>query len=248
MFGPKARRGRWALGTLLLVLCAPLEGRAQVPVSQPPTTDERQPSARQHFDRALELYRSGQYREARDELKAAAELDPHGKDLFFNLALVEEKLGDLEAAIAALQRFTELEEDATERARAQVTIDRLRGAQQASSTGAGARGPCPRPQPAARRPDPVLIGSASLAAASLVVAAVFGVKALNDDVGDERTSTSFSVAQLRERARRAEREALVADVALAVAAASAGTFVCIWLLSPAQNAPRGAGVRVGGRF
>jgi hypothetical protein len=81
-----------------------------------------------------------------------------------------------------------------------------------------------------------------------LVATVFGVKALADDVGDERTSTSLSVAQLRERARRAEREALVADVALAVAAASAGTFVCVWLLSPADAAPRGAGINIGGRF
>jgi tetratricopeptide (TPR) repeat protein len=248
MFGPKARPDRWALGTLLWVLCAPLPGHAQVPVTRPPAVDERPPSARQHFDRALELYRAGQYRQARDELKAAAELDPHGKDLFFNLALVEEKLGDLDAAIVALERFRELEGDAAERARAKVTIDRLRGARQALSLGASATAPCPEPKPAPRRPDPVLIGSASLAAASLVVAAVFGVKALNDDVGDERTSTSFSVAQLRERARRAEREALVADVALAIAAASAGTFVCVWLLSPAESAPRGAGLSVGGRF
>jgi tetratricopeptide (TPR) repeat protein len=246
MFGPKARPG--ALGTLLLALSAPLPGHAQVPVSQPPTVDERQPNARQHFDRALELYRAGRYREARNELKAAAELDPHGKDLFFNLALVEEKLGDLDAAIAALERFRELEDDVAERARAQVTIDRLRGAQQALSAGSGPSAPCPEPQPSGRGPNPVLIGSASLAAASLAVAAVFGIKALNDDVGDERTSTSFSVAQLRERARRAEREALVADVALAIAAASAGTFVCVWLLSPAESAPRGAGVSIGGRF
>jgi tetratricopeptide (TPR) repeat protein len=245
MFGPKARRGRWALGILLLALSAPLPGHAQVPVSPPPTGDAPETAARQHFDRALELYRAGKYRSARDELKAAAELDPNGKDLFFNLALVEEKLGDLPAAIAALQRFRSLEEDARERARAGVTIERLRGAQAASS-GAAASAPCPEPKPV-RGPDPVLIGSASLGAVSLVVAAVFGVKALSDDVADERTSTSLPVAKLRERARRAEREALVADVALALAAASAGTFVCVWLLSPGDPAPR-AGVSVGGRF
>ncbi len=231
------------------MLCAPLPGRAQVPVTQPePAGDAGQAGARRHFERALELYRAGKYRSARDELRLATELDPDGKDLFFNLALVEEKLGDLEAAIAALERFRGLESDGKERARAQVTIDRLRGAQRAARSSAAMGTPCPEPKAPARGPDPVLIGSASLALVSLAVATVFGVKALSDDVGDERTSTSLSVTQLRERARRAEREALVADVALAVAAASAGTFVCVWLLERRDTAPRGAALSIGGRF
>jgi tetratricopeptide (TPR) repeat protein len=246
MLGP-TRLATW-LGRFLLPFALTLPAHAQVPVTQPDSAgDGRETAAREHFDRALELYRAGQYRSARDELNAAAHLDPGGKDLFFNLALVEEKLGQLDAAIAALERFRELERDPAERQRAQTTIDRLRGAQKTARDAAATPAPCPEPA-TQRGPNPVLIGSASLAAASLVVAAVFGTKALNDDVSDERTSTSFSVAQLRERARRAEREALVADVALAVAAASAGTFVVVWLLSPSGAEPRAAGVAMGGRF
>jgi tetratricopeptide (TPR) repeat protein len=224
---------------------------AQVPAAPPEHEASagvaRELGARQHFDRALELYRAGRYASARDELAAAAELDPNGKDLFFNLALVEEKLGRLDQAIVALQRFRALEDDPGERARALGTIERLRGAQRAAP-GEARAAPCPEPAAAPAAPNAVLIGSASLAVAALAVGAVFGVKALNDDVGDQQTSSSLSVAQLRERAMRAEREALVADVAFAVAAASAGTFVCVWLLSPSQPPQRGALLSVRGRF
>jgi tetratricopeptide (TPR) repeat protein len=261
-----SRRFR-VFGTLRVLLCsalvalagaAPLTAEAQVPARAPEREGEA--SARGHFDRALELYRAGQYARARDELKAAASLDPGGKDLFFNLALVHEKLGDLEAAIAALERFRELEGDAAERERAGLTIQRLRGAQQAAAQTqppAPAAAPCPEPAPAAPSPrgsspspsaSPMLIGAAATSVVALVVGTVFGVKALSDDVGDERTSTSLSVAQLRERARRAEQEALVADVAFAVAAASATTFVCVWLLSPSEPTMRSAGLSFRGSF
>ena len=94
----------------------------------------------------------------------------------------------------------------------------------------------------------VLVGAASLAVASLVVGAIFGAKALSDDVSNARTSTTLSVAQLRQRGRRAERAALVADVAFALAAASAGTFAAVWLLSPAEPRGRAAGVTLRSYF
>jgi tetratricopeptide (TPR) repeat protein len=241
---------------LALALAAP--AAAQVPARPPEQTGAV--GARAHFDRALELYRAGQYAPARDELKAAAALDPGGKDLFFNLALVQEKLGELEQAIAALERFRELERDATERERARLTIERLRGAQQAASEQPAAAvpsapaAPCPEPPaPAAppSGPNPVLIGTAATSIVALMVGTVFGIKALSDDVADEGTSSSLPVTQLRQRARRAEQEALVADIAFAVAAASATTFVGVWLLTPTQSrarAARGAGLSWGGRF
>jgi tetratricopeptide (TPR) repeat protein len=58
----------------------------------------REIDAREHFERALELYRAGRYAEALARLESAAELDPNGKDLFFNLSLVHEKLGQLPRA------------------------------------------------------------------------------------------------------------------------------------------------------
>ncbi|RYZ02504.1 MAG: tetratricopeptide repeat protein [Myxococcales bacterium] len=229
---------------------------AQVPVGAAAGDREETETARTHFDRSLELYRAGRYTEALAQLKRAAELDPGGKDLFFNLSLVHEKLGQLPAAIAALERFRELETDPKERERARIIIERLRGAEQAGVTAPSGPAPCP-PTPAppvqATGPKPLLspvqIGAASIAVVSVVTFAVFGLKALADDVSDERTSASLSVEQLRARGRRAEREALVADVALALGVASSATFVSLWLLTPPEpSASRGAGITLRGYF
>jgi hypothetical protein len=83
---------------------------------------------------------------------------------------------------------------------------------------------------------------------SLVVGAVFGAKALSDDVGGTGTSSTLSLGQLRERGRRSAREALVADIAFAIGAASAGTFAGVWLLSPTEPARRTAGITLGSYF
>jgi tetratricopeptide (TPR) repeat protein len=223
---------------------------AQVPVSAPEAPVESGvQGARRHFDRALELYRAGRYSEALEQLERAAKLDPDGKDLFFNLALVHEKLGQLPDAIAALERFRELETDNAERERARLTIERLRGAEQAAEVPTPA--PCPElppPAPPAPAPRPVLIGAASVAVVSLVVGALFGIKALSDDVGDTSTSSALSIGQLRERGRQAAREALVADIAFAVGAASAGTVAGLWLLSPEDSARRAAGITLKSYF
>ncbi len=222
-----------------------------MPIRAPETpVESAEEGARRHFDRALDLYRSGRYAEALEQLESAAKLDPNGKDLFFNLALVHEKLGQLPAAVAALERFRELETDDVERARARVTIERLRGAEQAGQV--AGPGPCPEtlptPAPPANGPRAVLIGTASVAVMSLVVGAVFGAKALADDVADTGTSPALSVSKLRERARRAEREALVADIAFAVGAGSAGTFAGVWLLSPGDPSARAAGITLRSYF
>jgi tetratricopeptide (TPR) repeat protein len=234
-------------------LLSPAPSGAQVPVRTPEATGgEAEVGARPHFDRALELYRAGRYAEALEELKNAANLDPNGKDLFFNLALVHEKLAQLPEAIAALERFRELETDPTERERARLSIERLHGAEQAAP-GAGpvAEPASAEPLPAKPRPERphvVLLGAASVTVVSLVVGIVFGAKALSDNVGGTGTSSSMSLGQLRERGRRASREALVADVAFALGAASAGTFAGVWLLSPREPSQRAAGITLGSYF
>jgi tetratricopeptide (TPR) repeat protein len=231
---------------------------AQAPAAEAAKTESGEAGARRHFERSLELYRAGRYAEALNELEQAAKLDPNGKDLFFNLSLVHEKLGQLPEAIAALERFRELEPDRTERERARLTIERLRGAERAAATSSTARveaRPCPEPSPppptlssARQTTNAVLIGAASVAAVSFVVGSVFGVKALSDDVKNSSTSAAFPITQLRERARRAEREALIADVAFAITAASAATFVGVWLLSPKDPAARAGGLTLRGYF
>ena len=244
------------LGSCCVLWAAP--GRAQVPVTAVPgpaaaTEESGEAGARKHFDRSLELYRAGHYAQALEQLERAAKLDPDGKDLFFNLALIHEKLGQLPEAITALERFRELETDATERERARLTIERLRGAEQTSQIARPKSEPCPEAAPtpsprAGKISNPLLIGVASVAVVSLVIGAVFGGKALSDSVSDERTSPSFSVTELHARGRRAEREALVADVAFAVTAAAAGTFAGVWLLSPGDPDTRAAGITLRSYF
>jgi tetratricopeptide (TPR) repeat protein len=228
---------------------------AQVPIAGEATpTENGEAGARKHFDRSLELYRAGHYAEALEQLQQAAKLDPDGKDLFFNLALVHEKLGQLPEAIKALERFRELETDSAERERARLSIERLRGAEQAAQVAPAPSAPCaepappPVPAPSEKSHQTVLIGAASVAVVSFLVGAVFGVKALSDDVSDARTSAALSVTELHERGRRAEREALVADVAFALGAASTATFAGVWLLSPGDPSKRAAGVTLRSYF
>ncbi len=232
----------------------PRSARAQVPLAPAgPATVSAEEGARRHFERALELYRAGKYALALEQLSRAAELDPGGKDLFFNQALVHEKLGELPQAIAALERYRELETEPAERERARLTIERLRGAEAAASAAPPVRAePCPEParEPARERPSAnvALIGAGAVSVVALALGAVFGVKALARDVADARTGPTLSPQQLRERGRRAEREALVADVAFAVSAAAAGTFACVWLLAPAEPSERAAGITVRSYF
>jgi hypothetical protein len=94
----------------------------------------------------------------------------------------------------------------------------------------------------------VLLGAASVSVVALVVGTVFGAKALRGDGDDARTGPTRSPQQLREQGRRAARDALVADVAFAISAAAAGTFACVWLLSPAEPSERAAGITVRSYF
>ncbi len=163
--------------------------------------------AAEHFERALAWYRTGKYGRAVEELEAALERDPGGKDLLFNLALVQEKLGDLAGAIASLRRFQSLEKDPKELERASQTIERLKGAQAElllalPHTPAPALAPAPCPAPRVRgKFDGWVIGTGSLALASLLVGTAFGVRVLTLDSATEQS--------------RARDAAIVADIALA---------------------------------
>jgi len=163
--------------------------------------------AAEHFERALDWYRAGKYRRAVDELEAALERDPGGKDLVFNLALVQEKLGDLTGAIASLVRFQSMEKDPKELERASQTVARLRGAQAEllATVPSGpvkvvAPAPCPIPRVRGKL-DGWVIGTGSLALASLLVGTAFGVRVLTVDADADPSG--------------ARDAAIIADVALA---------------------------------
>jgi tetratricopeptide (TPR) repeat protein len=202
---------------------APAAPVSPAPASARMLTDGRASPAQaaEHFERALGWYRAGKYRRAEEELKAALERDPGGKDLMFNLALVQEKLGDLAGAVASLQRFQSMEKDPKELERASQTIERLRGAQ-AELLASVPRNPntalsaaeCPTPRVRGKL-DGWVIGTGSLALASLLVSAVFGVRALTLDGGTEQP--------------QARDAAMIADIALATGLLSgAGSFALYW--------------------
>lgn len=178
--------------------------------------------AAEHFERALAWYRAGKYRLAVEELKAALERDPGGKDLVFNLALVQEKQGDLAGAIDSLQRFQTMEKDPKELERASLAIERLRGAQ-AELLAAVPRAPAFAPASVANCPparvrgkfDAWVIGTGSFALASLLVGTVFGVRALTLDADSEES--------------RARDAAIVADIALTTGLlVGAGSVALYW--------------------
>lgn len=210
--------------------------------------------ARPYFERALALYRAGDYEAAHAQLEHAVAIDPTGKDLWFNMHLVQEKLERLDDAIDSLERVIELESDPAEQERARLTIRRLQGARARQREHAPqivkVSSPCPEAATPARRPaagDALVIGAASLSGASLVLGVIFGLKALSEDPGEARTSRELSLDALRERRRRAARDALVADVAFAVALGAGGTAVGI-LLTRSDSRQRGAVVQWSGAF
>jgi tetratricopeptide (TPR) repeat protein len=211
---------RFGVFPAAIVIFAAVHARAQSIAPPAPSGDRvltdgsRAPgeaAAHEHFERALVWYRAGKYHLAIEELDAALNRDPGGKDLVFNLALVQEKLGDLDGAIRSLQRFQSMEKDAAEIERAAQTIQRLEGAR--AELVALERG---QPVPAAARPFPRsrgkfdvwVAGMGGLSVASLLVGAVFAVRTLT--LAPNATSYDAS------RARRAHSSAVISDVALSI--------------------------------
>ena len=206
--------------TVVLLLAAHASAQGAAPAT--PTGDRtltdgaRGPgegAAHEHFERALSWYRAGKYRLAVQELDAALERDPGGKDLVFNLALVQEKLGDIDGAIRSLQRFQALEKDPAELERAAQTIERLEGARvellaQAEPSPPPAV-PCPAPRHRGRF-DGWVAATGGLAIASFLVGSVFAVRALT--LGSDSTGP---LPALQSRAGQAHDAALVADLAFA---------------------------------
>lgn len=85
--------------------------------------------ARDQYNAARAAYAAGQYRRAVSLLDAALALDPAGTNLWFNLGVVLERLGDLDRAVVAYQGYLARVDDPAERARTERIVLRLRGAQ-----------------------------------------------------------------------------------------------------------------------
>ena len=95
--GYAAARMRLGVFPATLVLLLSSQAWADGAGSGTPSTDRTvtdsssaPEQAHDHFEQALTLYRAGKYQHAAEELQAALASDPSGKDLVYNLALVQD--------------------------------------------------------------------------------------------------------------------------------------------------------------
>ncbi|WP_437594542.1 tetratricopeptide repeat protein [Sorangium sp. So ce1000] len=207
-------------------------------------------------DEAQRLYQHGEYRAAIAKLEAAVALDPEGKELIYNLAMIHERLGEIDEAERYYHRYFEMEPLPKAREEVTAVLKRLKGAKRELASAK----PPPAPAPAAsvttalpylpRLPrHPATAGGArphatwlavsgGVAAGSLVVGGVFAALAVARAPGaDARTGAGVAVADLQADASAAHRCAIAADVALLVAGLSGAAALYLYLSprAPAAN-------------
>jgi len=251
------------------------------PSSAQPAGARRPPSGREDrrkadqavklHDEARALYEAGEYRKAITKLEQAVEIDPEGKELVYNLALIHEKLGEMDPAGTYYQRYLEMETDPALRERTQKALKRIEGAKkelaqrraeearhEPTASSAPAAAPfarasiaaTPAPTPS-RRIGPGVWASGGIAVAALLVGNVFAISALVKNPGSgAHTGDGVGIDDLRADAESAHRRAVVADVSFIVAALAAGTGAVLFLTTPIES-PRGTGASrdvVGVRF
>lgn len=214
--------------------------------------------AKKHFEKAKKAYKAGAYGDAVVELNQALEYDPNGKDLAYNLGLVHEKLGNIDQAIAAFKKYTELETDEAELERAIQTLRRLEGARdELERKRKEQERPTPAPiirektrvkvvtVPAGRarkgRLDGWVYASGGVAIVAAGVGTYFGLKALSTrESANESTGPGLGVDELESRAKDAHDQAVIADIAFVTAALGAGAATVLYFArdeKPKDSAP-----------
>lgn len=122
-----------AVAAVAVVFCAARPGHAAPPEAPPvdAAAEEKQRRVEQAValhDEARALYQRGEYRAAIRKLEEAARLDPEGKELVYNLAVIHEKLAELPAAEAYYRRYRDMEKDPKAREQVDAVLRRLEGA------------------------------------------------------------------------------------------------------------------------
>ncbi|WP_437496445.1 tetratricopeptide repeat protein [Sorangium sp. So ce1099] len=260
------------LGSPGVAPAPPSRGKAPAPSAQPspPEASEKRrriERATALHDEAQGLYQNGEYRAAIAKLQAAVDLDPEGKELVYNLAVIHERLGEIERAEHYYLRYLEMEALPKEREQVTAVLKRLQGAKRELAGGKAQVAAPPSAAPSAaptaaplpllprvrllphrsvvagnpRPPTPWLLVSGGIAAGSLVVGSVFAALAVARDPGpDERTGGGVTIADLRADARAAHRCAVVADVALVIAGLSGAAALYLYLSPRAPASARAA--------
>lgn len=240
-----ARRGTRPLLVAVMLVASPAQAQPAQPaqsaqprqVRTPPSSAKQRRAAKavELFDQARSLYERGEYRKAIVKLKEALTLDPEAKLLIYNLAVIHEKLAEVDAAERYYRHYLELETDAKIVERVQGILKRIEGAKKelarAKAAAEEAKKPPPPPVVEEEEPpfSPWVIATGALAAGALVVGTAFGISAVARDPGkDVQTRDGVSLDDLQNDAQTAHDHAVVADVAFIVAGLAAGTTVFLY--------------------
>lgn len=236
-----------------LVSGAALRGAAG---AEAPTAEVRQRNERAMalFAEARAAYEHGEYRAAIQKLEEAILLDPD-KELFFSLALVHEKLGEIDEAERNYERYLTMEPEPKQRDHVQQILKRLEGAkrdmeakQRAQREHAAAPPPPaplapsapPAPAPEPRHTSPWVYTFGGTAVGALVAGGALGISAVTIKPGkDATTGPGQTYTDLKADAATAHRHAILADVSFAIAALSGGVAIYLGMSgrSAAKTAP-----------
>lgn len=211
-------------------------------------------------DEARVLYERGEYRAAIARLEAALELDPRGGELVYNLALIHEKLAEVDVAERYYRKYLEMETDPKVRERVNGILKRIEGAKkeladrraaeaaaQAPPAPAGSEAPAP-PPPAesGRRMGPWALVAGGVGVGAAMVGTVFAISAVASHPGEGATTGGgVSVKDLEDDAASAHARAVVADVAFIVSAVATGAALYLYLSSGPGPAAGSAAVTSG---
>ena len=239
--GGAAVRIEAALALLLITGRASAEGPPPprpAPIAAP--QEDRTKRAIALHDEARELHAQGRYRAAIAKLETALTLDPDGKELVYNLALIHERLGEVDAASLYYRRYLAMETAPKEREKIQAVLRRLEGARPdlgASQDGQG-RPTAARSAASSRVIGPWVVATGIVGATGIVTGAILGVSALARSPGaDAMTGPNLSADELVADARAAHRQAVGADVALLVGLVATGAAVVLYTTSRAAPSP-----------
>lgn len=234
-----------AVPVVLTLLLAAASASADPPAKTPPSDPARRASALN--DEASALYERGQYHAAVEKLEQAVALDPKGKELLYNLAVIHEKMGQLAEAATYYRRQLDLETDPHERSRLQGILRRIEGARGDLAPAPGPRAPAAPALKSEPRPiRPAVWVTGATAGLAFVLGSVFAITAAARNPGSgARTGGGTTITDIEESARAAHTFAVAADVSYAIAIGAAGAATVLFLTTP-RGAPASAAVGPGG--
>ena len=238
------------LALLLVAGRALAEGAPVIPEAiVAPEQEAHKKQAMALHDEARELHAHGRYRAAIAKLEAALALDPQGKELVYNLALIHERLGEVDPAERYYRRYLDVATEPGEREKIEGVLRRIEGAKpdlvvarQAPPSGTAAPPASVEP---ARSFGPWVMVTGVVGAMGLLTGAILGVSALVRSPGaNSMTGPGVTANDLLADAKAAHRQAVGADISLLIGLVATGTAVGLHFASPPGPAPKPATPRV----